>query len=63
MVESGSCPKFIKLIPALSTGLMAVSGSRQNIIKLTPALSNPTIPVGRQIERKTGGGGGREAFH
>jgi len=35
---------------------MAVSGSHQNVIKLTPALFNPTIPVGRQIERETKGG-------
>jgi len=54
-----SRPKVIKLTPAFSTGLMAVSGSRQNVIKLTPALSNPTIPVGRIIERETGGEGWR----
>jgi len=52
-------PKVIKLTPALSTGLMAVSGSRQNVIKLTPAFSNPTVPVGRQIEKETMGGGRR----
>jgi len=37
---------------------MAVFGSCQNVLKLTPTLSNPTIPVGRQIERETGGEGG-----
>jgi len=41
---------------------IAVSGSGQNVIKLTPALSNPTVPVGRQIEKETGEGGGKEAF-
>jgi len=40
----------------------SVYDSRQEVIKLTPALSNPTIPVGRQIERETGGRG-NEVFH
>jgi len=35
--------------------------SHQNVIKITPAFSNPTLPVGRQIEREMGGA--REAFH
>jgi len=41
---------------------MAVSDSHKNGIKLTPAFSNPTIPVGRQIEKETGGGGREGGF-
>jgi len=52
----------MKLTPALSIGLMALFGSCQNVIKLTPALSNPTIPMGRQKKRETGGGEGGRRF-